>query len=118
MSDHRPFLMGSETEYAVSGRNGTSWIDPDDVHELLASALQRRRATAEDDGGYRGLFLQHGGRLYLDYGSHPEHCTPECLTPREVTAYDKAGEHLLDLAKRAVEAERPDVRLTVLKNNL
>jgi hypothetical protein len=118
MSAHRPFLMGSETEYAVSGRNGTSWIDPDDVHELLVGALQRRRATAEDDGGYRGLFLQHGGRLYLDYGSHPEHCTPECRTPREVAAYDKAGEHLLDLARRAVEAERPEVHLTVLKNNL
>ena len=114
----RPFLMGSETEYAVSGRRGGQELEPDDVYELLAEAVARERCAVPDHSGYRGLYLEHGGRLYLDYGSHPEHATPECFTPEQVACYDKAGEYLLDLARRRVTAEEPGLRVAVIKNNL
>ena len=120
MNDHtpKPFLMGSETEYAVSGLICGTVMDPDDVYAQLSDALQRQRAWSPDHHGYQGLYLEHGGRLYLDYGSHPEHATPECFTPRQVALYDKAGEHLLRLARDAVAANDPDLALRVIKNNL
>jgi hypothetical protein len=118
MTNHKPFLMGSETEYALAGRTPEGVMDADDVYGLLREALQRRRAWVEDHDGNLGLYLQHGGRLYLDYGSHPEHCTAECLTPTQVACHDKAGEHLLRLAADGAESERPGLRVTVVKNNL
>lgn len=36
-------------------------------------------------------WLRNGGKLYVD-GNHPEYCTPECSSPRDVVKYDKAGE--------------------------
>ncbi len=38
----------------------------------------------------------NGSRIYIDSGKHPEYSTPECLTPREVVAYEKAGELILE----------------------
>src|SRR5262245_16923815 len=114
----RPFLMGAENEFAVSGLRGGAVMDPEDVYELLLAALKEERAWVEDHHGYRGVYLQHGGRMYLDYGSHPEHATPECFTPRQVAASDQAGERLLDLARRRAQADTPDVRIRVVKNNL
>jgi proteasome accessory factor A len=114
----KPFLMGSETEYAVSGLRDGSVMDPDDVYELLASAIKHQRAWVHDHHGYQGLYLEHGGRLYLDYGSHPEHATPECFTPRQVALYDKAGEHLLALASEAAVLGEANLQLRIVKNNL
>jgi hypothetical protein len=118
MSDPKPFLMGSETEYGLAGRGADGALDPDFVYDLLCDALQRHRATVPDHEGNSGIYLQHGGKLYLDYGSHPEHATPECHTPAQVAAYDKAGEFLLDLARRVVHAEHPNLAVSLLKNNL
>jgi hypothetical protein len=119
MTDHtpKPFLMGSETEYAVSGLRDGAVLDQDDVYDLLSEALKRRRAWAHDHHDFQGMYLEHGGRLYLDYGSHPEHATPECFTPRQVALYDKAGEHLLELARAEASGDE-GVRLRVIKNNL
>jgi hypothetical protein len=114
----RPFLMGSETEYAISGLRDGTVMDPDDVYNLLDEALRQERAWAYDHAGFQGMFLEHGGRLYLDYGEHPEHATPECFTPRQVTLYDKAGEVLLGLARARVLAAAPGLALRVIKNNL
>jgi proteasome accessory factor A len=115
---YRPFVMGSETEYGLAGRKDGQGMDPDEVYDLLSTALQRQRACVPDEADYSGLFLEHGGRIYLDYGSHPEHATPECLTPRQVACYDKAGEHLLALAARGAEADCPGLRVRLVKNNL
>jgi hypothetical protein len=114
----RPFLMGSETEYAVAGRGPDGVVDHDELYELLAGAVKDEHAWVPERGGYRGLYLEHGGRLYLDYGSHPEHATPECLTPAQVACYDKAGELLLDRARRLVTHRRPGVTVSVVKSNL
>ena len=114
----KPFLMGAETEYAVSGRRYGDWVDPDVVYDRLAEAVKEIRAWVPDHHGYRGLYLEHGGRLYLDYGSHPEHATPECHTPRQVALYDKAGEHLLRLAHDVITARDRALLVRVIKNNL
>jgi hypothetical protein len=116
--EQRPFLMGSETEYAVSGRGPGGALGADKVYDLLADVLRRERAWMTDRGGYRGIYLEHGGRLYLDYGAHPEHATPECFAPVQVACYDKAGEALLALAARQVQAELPGTQITIVKNNL
>ena len=114
----KPFLMGAETEFAVSGLRGGVTIDADDVYDMLAEAVKKLRAWAPDQHGYRGLYLENGARLYLDYGSHPEHATAECFTPRQVTLYDKAGEHLLSQAARQAMEDRPGVVLRIIKNNI
>jgi proteasome accessory factor A len=110
--------MGAETEYGVSGRLDGEWFDPDAVYDHLVAAIKEVRAWVPDHHGYRGVYLEHGGRLYLDYGSHPEHATPECHTPRQVALYDKAGEHLLRLARDVVTARDPGLQVHVIKNNL
>src|SRR5678815_1618249 len=38
--------------------------------------------------------LANGGRLYVD-GAHPEYSTPECNNPREIVAFERAGERIL-----------------------
>src|SRR2546426_10419426 len=54
--------------------------------------------------------------LYVD-GAHPEYSTPECTTARDVVLYEKAGEHILAAAVRAVELVRGPGSLLVYKNN-
>jgi proteasome accessory factor A len=113
----RPFLMGAETEYAVSGRKGNGSISHDLIYHYLRQALCAQRRWMADHHGYCGIYLEHGGRFYLDYGSHPEHATAECFTPRQVACHDKAGEYLLALARS--EAEKAHgVRISIVKNNL
>jgi len=114
----KPFLMGAETEYAVSGRDGKTALDARVVHSLLYRALQRERHWLPDVVAGEALYLENGGRFYLDYGYHPEYATPECFTPQQIAAHDKAGEMLLDLARRRTQADKPGLSLTILKNNL
>jgi hypothetical protein len=113
----KPFLMGAETEYAVSGRMPGVMLDPDAIYEALAEAVRMEHRWVPDRGGYRGMYLEHGGRLYLDYGSHPEHASAECFTPAQVAACDKAGEVILDRARRRVQESR-GWQISLLKNNL
>ena len=114
----KPFLMGIETEYAVSGRSGQTPLDPRVIHSMLFRAIQRERHWLGDVIGGEAMYLINGARFYLDYGCHPEYATPECFTPAQLAAYDKAGEALLNLARQTVESERVGVKLTILKNNL
>ncbi len=61
------------------------------------------------------LVLRNGARFYNDH-SHPEYCTPECSTPREILQQDWAGDALLmDCAEAATGASDNPVRL--YKNN-
>src|SRR4051812_30748819 len=114
----KPFLMGAETEYAVSGKHGSAVIFPREAHTMLYRALQRERHWLSDVVGGEALYLENGARFYLDYGCHPEYATPECFNPLQITAYDKAGERLLAIARQRAEQEHPGLRLTILKNNL
>jgi hypothetical protein len=110
--------MGSETEYAFSGDASAVESAPDDLYHLLTTALRQDHAAMQDRYEQEGVFLEHGGRLYLDYGGHPEHATPECTTPKEVACYDKAGERLLESARARVYQQYPGVKIALIKNNL
>src|SRR5262245_26630662 len=114
----KPFLMGAETEFGVAGRLNGQELGKADVYDRLHAALRAQNRWMTGGFGDRAMFLRHGGRVYLDCGGHPEFCTPECATPRQVAQYDKANELLLLRARRHAEAAEPGLRLTVLKNNL
>lgn len=59
--------------------------------------------------------LTNGARLYNDHG-HPEYATPECLSPRELAAHDRAGERILLACARA-RAAHLGVPVRLYKNN-
>ncbi len=114
----KPFLMGSETEYAVSGREGEREVPPDEIHGLLMDRVRGDRLFVRDGGGKDGAYLENGSRLYLDYDDHPEYATPECFTPAQVACYDQAGDRLLRAAQVRLREERPGLTTTILKTNL
>jgi hypothetical protein len=114
----KPYLMGTECEYAVSGRNGSEPVPAEEVYTLLNEALRHERLFLPDVNGGRAIYLQHGGRFYLDSGGHPEYASPEVSTPAEVAAYDKAGERLLEVARARIARERPHYQITIAKNNI
>jgi proteasome accessory factor A len=61
------------------------------------------------------LVLRNGARFYNDH-THPEYCTPECSTPRELLQQDWAGDALVaDCAIAATGSSDNPVRL--YKNN-
>ena len=61
------------------------------------------------------LVLRNGARFYNDH-THPEYCTPECSTPRELLQQDWAGDSLLiDCAIAATG--KSDNPLRLYKNN-
>src|SRR5262245_20921357 len=111
--------MGTETEYSVSGRLPTGQpLQAEEVYALLNEALRHERLWMQDVNGGRAVYLQHGGRFYMDSGGHPEYATPEVFTPAQVAAYDKAGEYLLAMARDRVLREQPGLRIAITKNNI
>ncbi len=60
--------------------------------------------------------LANGGRLYGD-GAHPEYSTPECTNPRELVAYERAGERILAQCLQQAAQVRGKEQFIVYKNN-
>ncbi len=114
----KPFLMGTETEYSVSGRTPRGPVMQEELYGFLNDAVRAERLWLPDVNGGRAIYLQHGGRFYLDSGGHPELATPEVFTPEQVAAYDKAGERLMESARARVLDEHPDLKLSIVKNNI
>jgi proteasome accessory factor A len=112
-----PFAMGLETEYAVNSRSPRERRTPEQLAELMAPAVRKEFCTMADMDCLTGSFLANGGRLYTDINGHPEYATPECFTPRQATAHDRAGERIvLRVAQRV--ARETGVEISVVKNNL
>jgi proteasome accessory factor A len=83
-------IFGVETEYGVTCTfRGQRRLSPDEVARYLF-----RRVVSW--GRSSNVFLRNGARLYLDVGSHPEYCTPECDSVVDLVAHDKAGERILE----------------------
>ena len=90
-------IFGIENEYGVTcAWRGQRRLSPDEV----ARHLFRGVAAG---GRSSNTFLENGGRLYLDVGSHPEYATPECRKLGDLVAHDKAGDRLLENLRRAAE---------------
>lgn len=60
--------------------------------------------------------LANGGRLYVD-GAHPEYSTPECTNPRELVAFERAGERVMVECLRAMARARGGDKVVLYKNN-
>ncbi|WP_278971661.1 proteasome accessory factor PafA2 family protein [Mobiluncus mulieris] len=113
-----PRILGIETEYGVlaAGQDGRRVVDADTVgRELFAPIHQRYQASS--------VFLENGGRLYLDVGSHPEYATAECLDLQDILAQDRAGAEILqDMAvsasQRLTDQTGIPTQVHLLKNNL
>ena len=100
--------MGVETEFAV----GNPRRD-DSLYQLVDILLEKAReklVTLPGFGG-TGLFLENGSRLYIDSGSHPELCTPECDNPTDVVRYLLAGEQIMVELARSVPTRNPPLRI-------
>jgi hypothetical protein len=106
LSAERPGIYGSETEYAVL------YIpdDPSDRHvppfetiePILVQALLSGRKAALSSGLKGGYFLQNGGLIHFEIflrsqGDTPilEASTPECRSPRDLLAYQRAFDRIL-----------------------
>jgi proteasome accessory factor A len=70
----------------------------------------------DEDLGLANVILTNGARLYVDH-AHPEYSTPECTSPRDVVAWDKAGEQIMLDASRFAAAVPGSVPIVLYKNN-
>jgi proteasome accessory factor A len=84
--------------------------------ELFDALGGKRVFVHKPDDGIPRAFLRNGGLCYI-HSNLFEVCTPECRTPMEVVAYDKACEAYARLASWAFE-ERTGQRIHFYKTNL
>jgi Pup amidohydrolase len=136
-----PKVMGTETEYGISGP-GNPDFNPVLSSSLLintfAGSLRRirwdyeqesplrdargfepvqEREPSEEDLGLANVILPNGARYYVDH-AHPEYSTPECASPRDLVIHDKAGERILERSLELVaDMLPPGERISIYKNN-
>jgi proteasome accessory factor A len=108
-------IFGLETEYGITCTlRGQRRLTPDETARyLFRSVVAWGRSS--------NVFLENGGRLYLDVGSHPEFASPECDSIWDVVRYDRAGDQIIfDLVLNAEARLRDEgIRgnITIFKNN-
>ena len=108
-------IFGLETEYGVTcAAPDGHGLSPDEVARYLF-----RKVVAW--GRSSNVFLRNGSRLYLDVGSHPEYATAECDDVRQLIAYDRGGERILEGlvadAQHRLELEGVPGTIHLFKNN-
>jgi len=119
--DSNPVLASSLLVNAFSGRGRKVRWDYEEESPLRDArgfeAPREPEVPSEDDLGLANVILTNGARYYVDH-AHPEYSSPECLDPRTLVVYDKAGERILaESARRAVELAPGGRRIQVYKNN-
>ncbi len=119
----RERICGTECEYAPVYHYGRKAPRPacstDDLldygkqmaNRMIAGARACRFPTA-------GEFLGNGGRLYVDRGGHPEYATPECRSVKDLVAYEKAGDRMIQKLAQATRRPHDARQLHVYKNNV
>jgi len=115
-------IVGLETEYGCLVHTDDRQNGPDSFPIRVKNHLFQVAHAGAIDLHYRdyeeppgnGGFLLNGGRLYLDMG-HLEYATPECLTVRDIVAYERAGDLLLQ--QTLAEMGLTD-RVSFVKNNI
>lgn len=115
-------VVGIETEYGCLVSDDPSHGSADSWPVRVKNFIFKKARLGAIDLHYRdyeeppgnGGFLLNGGRLYIDMG-HLEYSSPECLTVRDLVAYDLAGDALLQAALDGMQAGD---RVAFLKNNI
>ncbi|NKB81758.1 MAG: proteasome accessory factor PafA2 [Nitrospirales bacterium] len=134
--------MGTETEFGILSRDGDrsdpvanslqliahypSLLAPQGIwdYENENPLLDARGFQVEGERERPGpaynrqlnKLLANGGRLYVD-GAHPEYSTPECHHPRELVAYERAGECVAAACLRAMNEQYGTDAFYLYKNN-
>lgn len=109
-------IFGLETEFGITFNfRGQRRLSPDEVSRVLF-----RRVVAW--GRSSNVFLENGGRLYLDVGSHPEYATAECDRLVDVVAQEQAGisilNELVHHAQLELQNDGINGSIYLLKNNV
>ena len=115
-------IVGLETEYGCLIADREAQGSADTWPARVKNHLFRKSRAGVIDLHYRdyeeppgnGGFLLNGGRIYIDMG-HIEYASPECLSLRDLVAYDLAGDMLLQSALEEMGAVD---RVSFLKNNI
>ncbi len=115
-------IVGIETEYGCLISDGQPGGSSESWPVRVKNHLFRKSRVGAIDLHYRdyeeppgnGGFLLNGGRLYMDMG-HLEYSSPECLSLKDMVAYDLAGDMLL---QGAVEELGAAEHVAFLKNNI
>ncbi|HLF48079.1 MAG TPA: depupylase/deamidase Dop, partial [Methylomirabilota bacterium] len=136
-----PKIVGIEQEYAVA-LAGQRDFDPVELSFLVVNAYEKateaiwdyetesplldargfkregEETVISNRANYRiNNLLVNGARLYVDH-AHPEFSTAECLSARDVVAFDKAGERIVALAAERASARAPHgAEVRIFKNN-
>ncbi len=114
-------LIGLETEYALA-ITGTPSNEPGGKYRVfrqLVAQVRQRLPTVEARHMKEGIFHAAGGAVWFEAecpaagGGLIEGATPECRSPRQLLAWQRAQDELLSSC--AEQAFGPDVRL--LKND-
>ena len=135
-------ILGTETEFGIIARS-PNYPDPIENSLRLISHTPRLLTSNmlwdyENENPYvdaRGFevegeperpgetynrqlnkILANAGRLYVD-GAHPEYSTPECSNPREVVAYERAGDALVAECLARLNASVGHDEFVVYRNN-
>jgi Pup amidohydrolase len=115
-------LAGLETEYAVSVRNPPPDLPPTclEIYERLLAGLSKRLPVVRAYHLKDGAFLATGGAVWFEAdrftgeGGLIEGATPECRTPQEVVAFQRAQDRLLE---EAAEFASIDCDIRLVKND-
>lgn len=113
-------LAGLETEYAVSIRETSGDALPPtrlEVYERVLVALSQRLPTVRAYHSKDGAFLATGGAVWFEAnyeGGLVEGATPECRRPKEVVAFQRGQDRLLE---DAVKRSSFDCEIRLLKND-
>lgn len=139
---HRPFLLGSETEFGIScfdpreqnhitnslrlvgfcpGRPAPECLwdyeGENPLVDLFGNVLEGER---EDPDLYSNRSLNkplaNGGRLYVD-GAHPEYSSPEVTDPLELVRFEAAGERIANACRELADRTMGQPHFGVHKNN-
>ncbi|MGE4608103.1 MAG: depupylase/deamidase Dop [Myxococcota bacterium] len=138
-----PKVMGTEIEYGITVR-GDPDFDPISSCVLLVNAyredhggeilwdydqenpLADARGFQVDGEKYtpnqqeniaRNKTLVNGARFYVDH-AHPEYSCPEVTNIRDLVIHEKAGERVLEMARREANSLLPDgMQMLIYKNN-
>lgn len=102
-----PMIQGTEHEYTLYSQKMDALGA--DANDLALEVIRR------SDLASASQFLTNGSRAYLDLG-HVEIATPECANFWDLLVWEKAGEKIVDLARRELEEEHA-VKVDAFKNN-
>lgn len=84
----------------------------------LAYGRQELEADGSDESGslLMNMVLGNGARLYVDH-AHPEYSSPEVTNPRDIVAWDAAGDLVALATVRRVAADPDLPAINLYKNN-